>query len=124
MIQETLRTYLSDYAGLKALIGTRFYAVQAPHKTDAPYCVYRTISNPPEYTHSGKDGSHARFQVSCFAETYKAALQVAEQVINALHAWPHSDEVKSVFVNDTQDLYDDTTKMYHVPVDFTIRSGS
>ena len=98
------------------LVSNRVYAVKAPQGVDKPYIVYSKVSNQREYSHDGfADLSRARMQVSCYADSYGSAKQVAEEVISTLEGW----ENVSFLVNE-QDLYEEDTGIYHVPVDFFI----
>ena len=115
-------SYLKDYAGLAALVGDRIYPVTAPQNVALPYCVYMRVSNVREYSHAGYSTLHrARMQVTCFAESYAQVKQTAAKVIAALEAWPGADEnVLAALHQGERDVYDPSTGIYYVPVDFFV----
>jgi len=67
-----------------------------------------------------------RVQVSCWASTYSAAKDVAEQVRDALQSYSGTmGGAGGVTVLDANcvsemDIYEDEAKVYHVPVDVMI----
>lgn len=121
MIETALYSRLTTYAPLEALISTRVYAVAPPQDVVLPYCVCSKVSNQRQYSHDGYSSlQRPRIQVSCFATGYLIAKQIAEQVIAALESWPGADNVQAAFMENEIDLYEQDTKLYHVPVDFLI----
>jgi len=117
-IEQSLETYLKNYADLTALVGTRIYPAKLPQNFTPPAITYSRISSSRYYSHSGPSGlARPRFQLSCWAEHYGEAKQVAEQVRAALEAWPATKTVQAAFVVNELDGYEPETKLYHVPVD-------
>lgn len=118
-IEEDLYAYMSTYAGLTELVGTRIYPLVAPQNVQKPYCTYQKISTGRQYSHSGYSGlQRPRMQVSCYAETYSQAKAVAAQVVAAVEAWSAANaRVQAALQENEQDFYDEETKLYYVPVD-------
>ena len=72
-------------AKLDAYVDSRVYAMQLPEIPDFPAIVYQRISGP-------RAGVlwRPRYQLSCWARSYKDAEALAEQVTAALHGF-HGD---------------------------------
>lgn len=122
-IETDLYTQLSTHAGLTALVSTKIYPVLAPQKVDLPYCVYLKVSNVRQYSHQGFSNlERVRLQISCFAKTYSTAKDVAAQVIAAMEAWSASS-VQAVIPDGEEDLYEEDTETYHIPLDFIVWYG-
>ena len=122
---NTLYSYLSNYAGLKALVGTRIYPAPAPEQCSKPYCAYMVIDEIRYYSHGGYSNySEYRIQISCFGETRASAQAVADQVILAMEAWPgaNSDIQKSFFEGGFS-IYEEITELHHIPCDFIVAYG-
>lgn len=125
MIEQDVYTQLSNHAGLTALVGVKIYPLIAPQGAQAPFVVYQKVSRIPAYSHSGYSTyQKVRLQISCFAETYLEAKNIAAQVVDAMETWPDANaKVMSVFLDDETDIYDERTMLYHVPVDFIVEYG-
>ena len=117
MIEIEVYKYLSQYAGLTALVGDRIYPMILPQDAVLPAVTCEKISGQRINTKFGPAGLvRARIQVSCWAKGYLVAKQVAEQVRLALAGFPGG----TVYLENEVDLYEEGTGIYHVPVDFTI----
>ncbi len=126
-IEEGLYSYLSGYAGLTALVGTRIYPLVMPQNVTMPAIRYQRISSSRIYSHDGPNKlTHPRFQFSCFAESYATAKAVANQVRFALAGYQGTMggaggvTVQFAIVDDEVDLYEDETKLHHVAVDVVV----
>ncbi len=117
MIESTLSNRLKGQA---TNVSNRVYPNVAPSGVDRPYLVYRLVSPGRDYTHAGfSDLSESRFQVSVFADNYGSAKNTAKQVKDGLEGWKTS-EVLATFLAGEMDLYEDDTKIHHIPLDFWI----
>jgi hypothetical protein len=121
MIEANMRTYLDNST---SVTGT-FYLRVGTQDAVTPYGIVFKVSPGKDYTHSGGGLSQSRLQCSCFADTYYAAKTFAREVITAMEAWPNSTSttatgVQAVFLEGEVDLFDDETKVHHIPVDFFI----
>jgi phage tail sheath gpL-like len=89
VLDESLFSYLSNYAGLTALVSTRVYAFQIQQGATLPCVTFQRIDTPRELTHdasgTGSDLAHPRFQFDVWAETYAAAKAINDQVRAALN---------------------------------------
>jgi len=117
---EDFYTRLSTYPGLVALIGDRIYPVEAPQGEKRQYCVYEQVSGGRRYSHSGYSNlQRPRMQVSCYAETYEAAKDIAAQVTAALESWFTLKTGGNRQQNEI-DMIDPATGLKVVVVDFFI----
>ncbi len=132
MPDDTIYARLVAHTGLAALIAGRVYGSAMPSVVAErvfPLCVYSRVSDVPYTTMDwGIYGRDARYQVSCYAETRKAAFAVAEQVIAALHSYIAAP-IKRTRYENLIELYEpesgpNGTPLYHVPVDFIVTYAS
>lgn len=118
---ESLTLYST--AGVQAGVTYAFYRVYgatAPQSVVKPYIVYHKLSPGREYSHDGFSKlSRSRVQISCYGETYGSAKQVAAQVIAAMESW-QAGGVRFAPLAGEQDLFEQDTGLYHVPVDFFV----
>lgn len=114
-IQETIYEHLSTNAAIVALASTRIYPVRMPQQPTLPCLTYQRISGVPDYSHDGRALTQSRFQVSCWAYTYAAAIALAEAVKNS---WASFADV--AFLENDTEMYEPETQVYHIPVDVMI----
>lgn len=114
-----VRDRLNGYAGLTAIIGaSKVFRGVVPQGTVAPYCVVKQVSDLRSYTFGGASGlDRPRIQISCFSLSYGQAKAMAVQVVAALEGW---SGVQAALKQNEIDLYEQDTKLHHVPVDFHI----
>ena len=87
-IEEALKSRLTSYAGLAALIGSRAFPMALPENPTLPAVVYQRISGTREQALGGSTGlARPRFQVIVWATTYAQARAAATQVRLALDGW-------------------------------------
>lgn len=120
-IETSLGQYLEDYV---ALADDRVYAKKLPQNPTLPALTYLRVAAVPEYSHSGYSHlTNARFQVSCWAETYATVRQLAAQVRTALDGYSGfmgTTQIGSCFCKGDRDLEETDTGRQHVPLDFDI----
>lgn len=116
-IEEALYAYLSSYANLTAIVGTRIYPLILPQSPILPAITYSKVSGPRVNSKDGASGlAYPRFQFSCWAKSYGQAKQVAEQIRLALDTFPSG----RAFIENEQDIYEPDTGIHHIPIDFII----
>lgn len=125
-LEAGLYAFLSNNATITALVKDRIYPLRMPDAPGAwPVLVYHRISGARESTHTGNAGfGRARVQLSCWADSYAGAKQLALAVVQALHNYlgPLGNITKTaVDVENEIDLYDPPSRLYHVPVDVLIQ---
>lgn len=89
VLDESIYSYLSNYAGLTALVSNRVYAFRIPQEATLPCVLFQRISTPRELSHDssgiGNELAHPRFQFDAFAETYASAKAINDQIRAALN---------------------------------------
>lgn len=121
MIDGTLNAYLTNHAGLAALISGRVYTDVAEQDTPKPYCVILSLGEVEDRTLTGHSGAfEIRRQVSCFAVTGVAARAVEAQVVAALKAWS-AEGVAGVFIEDRYSAPTEQEDLFHRAVDVLIK---
>ena len=127
VIEEAIYTYLSNHAGLTALVSTRIHPLIMPQSTVLPAVTFSKVSGPRVHAMQQDAGlAYPRFQVSCWGATYKSAKDVAAQVRAALQDFKGTMGgvggvvVSGVFIQDENDLYEPGTQVYHIALDFVI----
>ena len=127
IIEEALVTYLTGYAGLTALIGTRVHPLRLPETPTYGAVTYQRISAPRIQSHTGSSAlAFPRFQFDCYATTYLGAKRVAEQLRLALDGFKGTMggatgvAVGSSLSQSDRDFYDPATRTWRVSIDFII----
>lgn len=88
-IEARLRTQLTTYAGLSALISTRVYAVQLPQASTMPAVTYLRVSTAPLLAHDASTPAYttARFQLDGWATTFDGMVALRKQIRAAMGTW-------------------------------------
>lgn len=131
ILEEGLFSYLSNFAGLVALIGARVYPMKLPQGATLPALTYQRISTPRELTHQSAgatgDLAHPRFQFDAWAATQKAAKLIIDQVRAALHGKtgsigtaPNNITIRAGLVEDETPEYIPEARLYRCRSDFMI----
>jgi hypothetical protein len=123
-LKASLYTYLSTYAGLTALIGTRIYpSGDVPQGPVIPYCVYSRPNSERVYSHQGFSSlTDDNLQINCYSTTTLSVEAIEAQVIAAIEAWPATNgSVQAAFVdNVVGDLYDPQTELQFSAIEISI----
>ncbi len=120
-IEEDLGTYLETNV---TLVNGRVHAMKLPQGAPLPALVFLRVSGVPLHSHSGY--SHfttARFQVSCWAQTFKAVRELAAQVraeLDGFSGLMGATEIGHCLCIADRDAYEAEPKKWHAPLDFTI----
>ncbi len=117
MIEETIFSDLSSFAGLSALIATRIYPLRMPQGSTFPAVVYTRVSGARINNLDGENIQNPRYQIDCWAETYSAAKAVAAQIELAFAA----SSLQAVLIADRDDK-DDSVRLYRVSLDYSVWS--
>lgn len=125
MIVTSLYNYLSNTAGITALVSTRIYPVVLPQNATYPAITYQVISTPIIHTVEGCSAPNTNMQIDCWStNTYLEAHQVADAVETALDnysgTWNSADVVSACLLTGRQDLYEDNVSDYRVMLEFSI----
>ncbi len=115
MIPETL------FTSLKSIVNNRCYPIKLPERVEFPAITYFEVSGRENNTHDGYDMTSVnRWQISCWAKTYKEAKELARAVKQQLRTFSGSliYVVKKSILENEMDLYEQDTGIYHIPVEF------
>lgn len=125
--ETDLKTYLSAYSGLTALVGTRVYpADELPQDVVYPAATYQRISGPRLHVASYVK---ARYQFTCWGQTvgtthgHDTARRVADQIraaLEGIHTDMGTTHVHSIVLNDMDGDSNQTLGLYSVLVDARI----
>jgi hypothetical protein len=120
VIEDVLYTRLSGYGGLTALVSTRIYPLLLPQDCPLPAIAYFKVSSVPAHA-MGSDGDILtdRFQISCYAGSYKAVKALVVQVKACLSRY-RAGTIKDILYDGEIDFFEPETLEYHIPVDFII----
>jgi len=123
-IEEELYDYLSVYAGLAALVGTRIYRDRFPDNVVKPAIKYQRIDTQREYSHQGYSGlARPLFQFSCFGESQPATKAAIDQVRIALQGYAGTMGnvlVQGAIVVDERSDYEPDTRLFRYDIDVQI----
>ena len=109
------------YAKLKGLVSNRMYPLKLPQGATFPALTYFQVSGVAGYTHNKADGtSRERWQISCWAKTYKEAKELAASVTTSLNTFTGgTGAVAKMSMKDNEtDINEPEPGLFQVPCDF------
>lgn len=125
-LDSAIKARLDGYANLKALIGTRSWAVTMPADTPYPAVMWELITERAIHA-MGSDANYreVRVQFNSYAKDHTTAAAVDEQVRAAMSRFRGTSGgtvIQDVFVESANDdlLPEVTEGVYHRPRDFRI----
>lgn len=118
MIEETLFTRLSNFAGLIALVSTRIYPIVLPQGVTYPAVTYQRVSAEQRESCMVDDVGivKTRFQITAWTETFIEARNIIEQVRQALQRYTAAG-IQGIFILGEYDLFDDVALKYGAIMD-------
>jgi len=114
-----LRNLLREDASIKALVGVdnsgyaKVYNIKALQEEETTYITITLISK----TRKELGARRYRIQFSVFAKSYGQAKTIANTIENKLQDVDGLNDVFAVYPENQLDLYNEVTKIYHIPVD-------
>jgi len=115
-VETVLVARANGYAGLTALISTRFYYQQLPQNPTLPAVVYSRISaERPSCMGADAGLVRARFQLDVYAADPKSARLVMEQLRQCFQRWTNSSGtvVQDTFIVSDVDIGPDPDTLEH-----------
>lgn len=103
-IKDAIYARSQAVVGLTALIGTRFYNVQAKQNTAMPYCTYQIVSGDRTHVMGADTLGRPRVQIDSWGSEREDAEAVNAQVLAAFDRW--SGTLAGVVVDSTVVLSD------------------
>jgi hypothetical protein len=120
LIEEKVYALLSANAAVTAIVPSDRIKVPANHQNlERPYVVHFPVSHDSNYTHGGRTALKAWpfYQVSCFADEYSTARNLAVAVAEALSG---NHDGCNFFVRNQTAMYDSEVNVHHIAVDFQV----
>lgn len=121
LIEETLYTRLSTYAGLTALVSTRVYPMILPQGVTFPAIEYSRVGTSPRDSCMIEDAGivRARYRITSWADTFSAVKAIADQVRQAMQRYTTSG-VQATFIIGEYDIYDEEAEKYGAAIDIEL----
>jgi hypothetical protein len=121
-LEEALRDYLIDHAGITALVGTRVYPLLVAQSTAMPAISYQRISTDPTQHRGGTAHERVRIQIDGWAATYGGAIALREEIRAAMATFTRSADprVDVALLQDARDLRDPDSQRWRVSMDYFI----
>lgn len=120
-LASDIRTALSANAALTAKVGTRIRPQMADENDASPYVVFEESGADPA---NGLDGHHhrtlARVQISAWAETFQAALEVSDEIRNAMQTANTNQTLKNTWEDRRDESFDLATRTYGIEQGFNV----
>lgn len=118
-ITDDLYTQLSGAATPAA--GRIFPLISAtPLEDDGyPFVTYQCMASPVENVMEGNGSppiNNTRFQIDCYAKTYKGVIALTGAVIAAMQAWT----VQNVALSSPEDFYESEIRAFRRMVEFSV----
>lgn len=111
MIEQTIYNLLSDVAPTYPIFHEKLY----------PCLTYAIISGLERYDHDGNSNLKTIVvQVNAWDTTYAGAKALQDSVFNKIDAYRNS-EIRNVFLESKQDLYENETEIYYCVTDYRIQ---
>lgn len=102
------------YAALNSIFSGHLYPLVAPDNTPRPFGVYQRVSSVPVTIHA--NGTiESRIQIDIYADTYAAALTLADSVRTTLAATTALISAPILVADE----YEPDTKLFRVLCDFS-----
>lgn len=105
---------------VSALVSSRVYPVRMPINATYPAISIHEISGNEDHVTGHR---HNRFQVSCWSTSFAQVQALKEAVIDCLQRFKgiaSGNKIKQISFEGSMDLYEEETKIYHIPIDFLV----
>ncbi len=111
MIEETLYNLLSDVAPTYPLLHQKLY----------PCITYSVIAGSERYAHDGNSNlKEITVQINAWDTTYAGAKNLQQSIFNTIDDYRNS-EIRNIFLESKQDLYELETEIYYCVTDYKIQ---
>lgn len=122
--EQALVMHLLNDSALTALVGDRVFPHAIPQDEQVPAIVYQKISAPRTLSVSGdSSANNTRMQLSCYAETFGQAKQIAQVLYNSVDVFRGQLGGRvnaAVLMADSRDDYEPDTGRYRCDIDFFV----
>lgn len=118
MIESAVRSILLANPTVYGLVGTRIQPAPLPLQCTYPAISYLKVSNP-----YSRVAFHPRIQIDCWSKDWTECQTLAKAVETALDGYSgiiNGVNIEIIVPLDSQDFYDNETKLYNIPYDFKV----
>ena len=125
MIGIAINYLLKQSLALYQLVGDKIYPLAIEEDVTLPGVLYRVVSTTPEYTKDGLAEETHAIEVVSYALTYINALNVSQEVRNALELKKgtfSSIHIVSSRINSIEESYDFDQNVYFSKINLTIKT--
>jgi hypothetical protein len=121
-MSDVLYTRLAAVGAVTALVNTRIYPVERTQGAANPSITYRRVTAPKVSAMGDDTGlTTPRYQVDCYADTYREVEDLSEAVRGALQRWKGTVlgvVVQQTQLLNTQDLSESGAEEKRITMDF------
>jgi hypothetical protein len=111
MIEQTIYAILEDIAPTYPLHHQKLY----------PCLTYSVIAATEKYSYDGNSNlKEIVVQINAWDTTYAGAKNLQQAIFNSLDAY-QSYEIRNVFLENKQDLYENETGIYYCVTDYRVQ---
>lgn len=122
--RDQVYAYLITCTDLTALVNDKVYpANKIPEDVPAPFVACQQAGRMRGYSHQGPDGTSTyTFTVSALAKTDDECGLIADQILDAMEAWPDESEKLgySHLTDETDARWIDALDLYSIDLTFEI----
>jgi len=118
MIEAAVRTILLADPTVYGLVGTRIQPAPLPLQFTYPAISFLKVSNA-----YSRIAGHPRIQIDCWSRDWTECQTLAKAVETALDGYSgivNTVNIEIIVPLNSQDFYDNETKLYNVPYDFKV----
>lgn len=118
MIEAAVRSILLADPTVYEIVGTRIQPAPLSLQCTYPAISYLKVSNP-----YSRVAGHPRIQIDCWSKDWTECQTLAKAVETALDGYSgtvNGVNIEKIIPINSQDFYDNETKLYNVPCDFFI----
>ena len=119
-VHEVIRSLLIADTAVTALVSTRIYPVHMPLDATIPNITIHEISGPEDYV---TGHGFPRYQISCWSESFSGAKAIKDAVKACLNRYKgivSGLDIHNISYLNSEDLYEEEVRLYHIPMDFQI----
>ncbi len=117
-IEQYIVIRIKSVSAITDLVGDRITPVRLADETELPAITYICISNNTVKSHGGSGMRTPRYQLSIWAKSQLQCSRIRDLIIELFDCKRDGETV--TFHENDNEMYNPTTKTYHIPVDIMI----
>lgn len=123
-VEKAVYSLLSGADGLAKLTNGRVFPIVAPQNVKRPFITYeRSSTERVAALSNDTDVARGIFQISAWSDNRDEAVDVALQVRTIMQRYRGTASgiiIDDIYIQNEVDLYDSSTKLFQVSIDFEI----